>query len=116
MGPWLEALEHVEWAKLVSPHAQPAATLVRFGGLDYKFAAARNNLNGLSRFQINVQEISNQQLETVPPLFIRDDVCGVINTVPSGNSLPVPLIDMSKLANPEFQEIELQKLHSACKD
>ncbi|CAK7331795.1 unnamed protein product [Dovyalis caffra] len=64
----------------------------------------------------NVQELSTQQLETVPARFVRDDVCGVINTVPSDDCLPVPLIDMSKLANPEFQELELQKLRSACKD
>ncbi|KAK9283679.1 hypothetical protein L1049_011929 [Liquidambar formosana] len=63
----------------------------------------------------SVKELAVQRLETVPPQYIRDDVDNTVTT-PSNPSGPVPLIDMAKLANPESQEAELQKLHSACKD
>ncbi|XP_050220379.1 protein SRG1-like [Mercurialis annua] len=59
----------------------------------------------------SVQEVAAQQLETVPPRYIRDDT-----TSSADGFLLVPLIDMSKLVNSDSQALELQKLHASCKD
>jgi hypothetical protein len=63
----------------------------------------------------SVQELAIQGLHTVPPRYVRDDM-DIIITVPSEPSLRVPLIDMTKLVNPDSQEQEIQRLHSACKE
>lgn len=56
-----------------------------------------------------------EQIETVPPRYIREDVADY--PAPSDKPLPcVPLIDMAKLVELEHQEVELQKLHAACRD
>lgn len=63
----------------------------------------------------SVQELAIQQPEAVPPRYIRDHVVGdhVITVNPSSNR--VPLIDMNKLVDPDSQDAELRRLHSACK-
>ncbi|GAV78254.1 2OG-FeII_Oxy domain-containing protein/DIOX_N domain-containing protein [Cephalotus follicularis] len=66
----------------------------------------------------SVQELAIQRPDTVPSRYIRDDL-DHINTVDVDHhhsSIPVPLIDMTKLVNPDSQPQELQNLHSACKD
>jgi hypothetical protein len=63
----------------------------------------------------SVQELAIQGLQTVPPRYVRDDK-DIIITAPSNPSLRVPLIDMTKLVNPDSQEQEIQRLHSACKE
>ncbi|KAK9284064.1 hypothetical protein L1049_012324 [Liquidambar formosana] len=63
----------------------------------------------------SVKELAVQWPETLPRRYIRDDL-DYSTTTPSDPSSHVPLIDMAKLANPESQEDELHKLHSACKD
>ncbi|KAJ7949100.1 2-oxoglutarate (2OG) and Fe(II)-dependent oxygenase superfamily protein [Quillaja saponaria] len=63
----------------------------------------------------SVRELANQQLEKVPLRYIRDDLDNV-TTVPADPSLRVPLIDMTKLFNPNSQKEELQNLYDACKD
>ena len=60
----------------------------------------------------SVQELVKQRLEIVSKRYIRDDIVAIDH--PSGSSIVVPLIDMSKLLN--NHDSELQKLHSACKD
>lgn len=56
-----------------------------------------------------------EQIETVPPRYIREDVADY--PAPSDKPLLcVPLIDMAKLVELEHQEVELQKLHAACRD
>ncbi|CAK7331789.1 unnamed protein product [Dovyalis caffra] len=67
----------------------------------------------------SVQDLASQHLETVPTRYLREDMDGLITSTglaSDDSSLRVPLIDMSKLANPESQDIELKKLHAACKD
>ena len=61
----------------------------------------------------SVQELAIQRLDKVPLKYVRDDLDQI---TPSNPSLRVPLIDMNKLVNPEFNEKELQKLHSACQE
>ncbi|KAF5736401.1 hypothetical protein HS088_TW14G00543 [Tripterygium wilfordii] len=63
----------------------------------------------------NVQELATQGLKSVPTRYVRDDIDG-INPIPSHQTLGVPLIDMTKLVNPDDQEIELQRFYAACKD
>lgn len=64
----------------------------------------------------SVQELAKKlQPEMVPPRYLRDDIAAV-NL--SDDPHHAPLIDMSKLVNPDSQrqqEKELQRLHSACK-
>lgn len=59
----------------------------------------------------SVQELAIQQPEAAPPRYIRDDVVGDHFIAVDR----VPLIDMNKLVNPDSQDAELQRLHSACK-
>ncbi|XP_059434360.1 oxoglutarate-dependent flavonoid 7-O-demethylase 1-like [Corylus avellana] len=63
----------------------------------------------------SVQELAIQGLQTVPPRYVRDDT-DIIITAPSNPSLLVPLIDMTKLVNPDSHEQEIQRLHSACRE
>ncbi|GLT54550.1 hypothetical protein SLA2020_277420 [Shorea laevis] len=63
----------------------------------------------------SVQELAIQGLQTVPPRYVRDDT-DIIITAPSDPSLRIPLIDMTKLVNPDSHEQEIQRLHSACKE
>ena len=60
----------------------------------------------------SVQELAIQRLDKVPLRYARDDLDQIVTTP----SLRVPLIDMTKLVNPDFHERELQKLHSACQE
>ncbi|GMY22284.1 protein SRG1-like [Fagus crenata] len=64
----------------------------------------------------SVQELAIQRLDKVPLRYARDDLDQIVTNTPSIPSLRVPLIDMTKLVNPEFHEKELQKLHSACQE
>ncbi|EEF50189.1 Flavonol synthase/flavanone 3-hydroxylase, putative [Ricinus communis] len=64
----------------------------------------------------SVQELASQRLDTIPSRYVRDNMNDIIVTVPSDQSLRVPLIDMSNLVNRKAQPGELQKLHSACKE
>ncbi|KAF9675277.1 hypothetical protein SADUNF_Sadunf09G0015200 [Salix dunnii] len=52
----------------------------------------------------SVQELASLQLEAEPSRYIRDDMDSIISTVPSDNTLRVPLIDMTKLVDSESQE------------
>ncbi|XP_062174885.1 oxoglutarate-dependent flavonoid 7-O-demethylase 1-like [Alnus glutinosa] len=63
----------------------------------------------------SVQELAIQGLQTVPASYVRDDT-DIIITTPSDPSLRIPLIDMTKLVNPDSQQQEIQRLHSACKE
>lgn len=65
----------------------------------------------------SVQELAIQQPEAVPPRYIRDHVVGDVDHVITVNpsSDRVPLIDMNKLVDPDSQDAELRRLHSACK-
>ncbi|KDP20395.1 hypothetical protein JCGZ_05278 [Jatropha curcas] len=64
----------------------------------------------------SVQELVLQQIQTVPPRYIRDDLFIYPSDDHHSPRPRVPLIDMTKLVNPDSQSSELQKLHSACKD
>jgi hypothetical protein len=66
----------------------------------------------------SVQELAIQRLDKVPLRYVRDDLDQIVTNTPCNPSLRVrvPLIDMTKLVNPEFHEKELQKLHSACQE
>jgi hypothetical protein len=64
----------------------------------------------------SVQELATQKIDKVPLRYARDDLDQIVTTTPSNPSLRVPLIDMTKLVNPDFHERELQKLHSACQE
>ncbi|KAH7569677.1 hypothetical protein JRO89_XS06G0238500 [Xanthoceras sorbifolium] len=65
----------------------------------------------------SVQELAKQQPDTVPSRYIVDDMDCSITTVDTDSSDDhhVPLIDMTKLVNPDSHNEELQKLHSAFK-
>lgn len=66
----------------------------------------------------SVRELTvTKPLEAVPPRYIRDGENDHYPTAAlSDPCLRVPSIDMAKLLNPQYQETELQLLHSACKD
>ncbi|CAK9168762.1 unnamed protein product, partial [Ilex paraguariensis] len=63
----------------------------------------------------SVKELVIQLPATVPTRYIRDEKDAPIAPV-SDPSVCIPLIDMAKLVNPKDREMELQKLHVACKD
>ncbi|KAL4561869.1 hypothetical protein LXL04_034051 [Taraxacum kok-saghyz] len=66
----------------------------------------------------SVKELVAHTLDAVPQRYLWD-VDGDYPTAPafSGNSsLQVPVLDMAKLVDPRYQELELQKLHDACKN
>ncbi|GFP91249.1 protein srg1 [Phtheirospermum japonicum] len=61
-----------------------------------------------------VQELAKKTLATVPPRYVRLD-----QPLPSNlsSSLPeIPVIDFQKLFDVDFMDIELHKLHNACKE
>ena len=65
----------------------------------------------------SVHDIAVHKLETVPSRYIRDDMDDLNAAISSDDdSFRVPLLDFSKLVNSEFQDLELQKLHFACKE
>ncbi|KAI3991901.1 hypothetical protein MKX01_012846 [Papaver californicum] len=61
----------------------------------------------------SVQELAKQSLAQVPARYIRNDQ----DTVTSMVDESVPVIDLQKLLSPEpiIGELELERLHSACK-
>ncbi|RZC49463.1 hypothetical protein C5167_017887 [Papaver somniferum] len=66
----------------------------------------------------SLSELAKQSLPEVPARYIRTDQEPLSNT--TGTSMidqPVPVIDLQKLLSPEpiIGELELVKLHSACK-
>ncbi|XP_052194715.1 protein SRG1-like [Diospyros lotus] len=64
----------------------------------------------------SVKELAMKGLATVPARYIRDDVEECTSSDPNQAFLGVPLIDMDKLVNPETRDMEVHKLHAACKD
>ncbi|KAI3831883.1 hypothetical protein MKX03_022255 [Papaver bracteatum] len=64
----------------------------------------------------SVQELAKQSLPEVPARYLRTDQEPLSNV--SGNSQSVPVIDLQKLLSlePIIGELELDKLHSACKE
>ncbi|CAK9179612.1 unnamed protein product [Ilex paraguariensis] len=63
----------------------------------------------------SVQELSKEQLATVPPRYVRPDQDHPI--ISNTSSLPqVPIVDMHSLLSGDSMELELEKLHNACKE
>ncbi|KAF5822480.1 putative thebaine 6-O-demethylase [Helianthus annuus] len=62
----------------------------------------------------SVKELVAQSLDAVPERYLRD-VDGDCDYPTGDSSLQVPILDMSKLLHPQFHQLELQKLHHACK-
>ncbi|KAI3510582.1 hypothetical protein L1887_17690 [Cichorium endivia] len=66
----------------------------------------------------SVKELVAQTLDAVPPRYLWD-VDHDYPTAPAfsgDSSLQVPVLDLAKLVDPQYQELELQKLHDACKN
>ncbi|KAF3632953.1 putative protein SRG1-like [Capsicum annuum] len=63
----------------------------------------------------NVQELAKQQLATIPPQYIQDNV---EKTSYSSSMLlaQIPVIDMEQLLHGHDHDSELQRLHFACKE
>ncbi|KAI3923910.1 hypothetical protein MKW98_012699 [Papaver atlanticum] len=75
---------------------------------------------GGSLFVPSVQELAKQSFAELPARYIRNDL-GLLITNLSDVSLidqTVPVIDLQKLLSPEpiVGELELERLHSACKE
>ncbi|XP_065872867.1 protein SRG1-like [Euphorbia lathyris] len=82
-----------------------------------KMGGLQENLHS-SLLVPSVQLLAAQQLESVPSRYVRDQtIISPFQFDFDNNSPPepVPLIDMSKLLNPHSQPLELQNLHSACR-
>ncbi|MFS7962745.1 putative (S)-norcoclaurine synthase [Helianthus anomalus] len=62
----------------------------------------------------SVKELVAQSLNAVPERYLRD-VDGDCDYPTRDSSLQVPILDMTKLLHPQFHQLELQKLHHACK-
>ena len=63
----------------------------------------------------SVQELAREQLGTVPPRYVRPDQDHPI--ISDNSSLPqVPIIDLQTLLSGDFKDLELEKLHHACKE
>ncbi|XP_077219378.1 oxoglutarate-dependent flavonoid 7-O-demethylase 1-like [Tasmannia lanceolata] len=63
----------------------------------------------------NVQELATQHMLTVPPRYVRSDQDPPI--ISDSNSLPmIPIIDMESLLHGESMALELERLHSTCKE
>ncbi|PHT71030.1 hypothetical protein T459_26134 [Capsicum annuum] len=63
----------------------------------------------------NVQELAKQQLATIPPQYIQDNV--EKTSYSSSMLLPqIPVIDMEQLLHGHDHDSELQRLHFACKE
>ncbi|KAI3855847.1 hypothetical protein MKW92_037213 [Papaver armeniacum] len=75
---------------------------------------------GVSLLAPSVQELAKQSLAEVPARYIRDDqeTLGDNVTVTSTIDQSVPVIDLQKLLSPDpiIGELELERLHSACKE
>ncbi|KAF8398479.1 hypothetical protein HHK36_017408 [Tetracentron sinense] len=63
----------------------------------------------------SVQELVSQRLEKVPRRYIKEDVEDPI-TNRSDPFLRIPLVDRTKLVNPDTRDTELHKLQYASKD
>ncbi|KAI3867842.1 hypothetical protein MKW92_021926 [Papaver armeniacum] len=72
---------------------------------------------GGSLFVPNVQELAKQSLAEVPARYIRTDQDLLTNVSGSSMIETVPVIDLEKLLSPEpvIRELELERLHTACK-
>lgn len=63
----------------------------------------------------NVQELAREHMITVPPRYLRPDQDPPVAF--AGESFPmIPTVDMERLLREESMSIEIEKLHSACKD
>ncbi|KAJ0792770.1 putative (S)-norcoclaurine synthase [Helianthus annuus] len=62
----------------------------------------------------SVKELVAQSPDAVPERYLRD-VDGDCEYPTGDSSLQVPILDMTKLLHPQFHQLELQKLHHACK-
>ncbi|KAJ8616584.1 hypothetical protein MRB53_035956 [Persea americana] len=63
----------------------------------------------------NLQELAREHLITVPPRYVRPDQDPPVAF--ASESFPmVPTVDMERLLHEESMPLELEKLHSACKD
>ncbi|MCL7032594.1 hypothetical protein MKW94_018834 [Papaver nudicaule] len=73
---------------------------------------------GGSLFVPNVQELANQSLAEVPARYIRTDQDPITNvSSTSMTNQTIPVIDLQILLSPEpIRELELERLHSACKE
>lgn len=68
----------------------------------------------------SVQELAKQTLAEIPPRYIRTMAmkdCSGIVTAASGIGQKIPVINFQNLLSPEQSvgDLELEKLHSACK-
>ncbi|KAM3288228.1 protein SRG1 [Capsicum chacoense] len=64
---------------------------------------------------LNVQELAKEQLATIPPRYIQDDVEKISHN--SSMLLPqIPVIDMEQLLHRHDHDSELERLHFACKE
>ncbi|XP_077250940.1 protein SRG1-like [Tasmannia lanceolata] len=78
--------------------------------------SAKSVVLGSSILVPSVKELAKEQLITVPPRYVRQDL-----DLPSLNSasvsLPdIPVIDMERLLHGYSMALELERLHSACKE
>ncbi|KAK9058177.1 hypothetical protein SSX86_023017 [Deinandra increscens subsp. villosa] len=62
----------------------------------------------------SIKELLSQTLLAVPERYLRD-VHADYPTAAGDSSLHLPVLHMAKLLDPRFHQIELQKLHNACK-
>lgn len=65
----------------------------------------------------SVKELVSQSLDTVPHRYLRNIDADYPTAAPfsDSSSLDVPILDLTKLVDPQYQHLELQKLHDACK-
>ncbi|RZC52763.1 hypothetical protein C5167_021199 [Papaver somniferum] len=75
---------------------------------------------GGTLFVPSVQELAKQSLAEVPARYIRDDHDTLGNNVTATSMMDqsVPVINLQKVLSPEpiIGELELERLHSACKE
>ena len=66
----------------------------------------------------SVQEMAKEVLGTVPLRYQRPDQDSPFTSIDtcSPPQLQVPVIDMLRLLSGDFMDVELEKLHHACKD
>ncbi|PSS29022.1 Codeine O-demethylase [Actinidia chinensis var. chinensis] len=70
---------------------------------------------GLGRSRMSVQELAKEPMLTIPEHYICADQ--EPSTLSYGTSLPViPILDMEQLLMGEATDLELDKLHSICKE
>ena len=66
-----------------------------------------------------VQELAKKMITTVPPRYLRPELHPPllnINSTSSFSSIHVPVIDFNSLVSGDSMDLELEKLHCACKD